>query len=123
MLTDSDRDANNDSSAAPHVRNSRRGSTRDRPLFGGAGRAETRHPKDAAEFDHGDRAGSGPGDLLWHASIQGEGQTVVGFAAFKNHLSYTPHRGSLLATLRDDTAPYKTSKGSLKFAIDKPLPK
>jgi uncharacterized protein YdhG (YjbR/CyaY superfamily) len=52
-----------------------------------------------------------------------EGKTVAGFAAFKNHLSYMPHSGSVLATLRDDTAPYETSKGSLKFAIDKPLPK
>ena len=51
------------------------------------------------------------------------GKTVAGFAAFKNHLSYVPHSGSVLATLRDDTARYETSKGSLKFAVDKPLPK
>jgi uncharacterized protein YdhG (YjbR/CyaY superfamily) len=29
----------------------------------------------------------------------------------------------VLATVADDVAPYETSKGSLKFAIDKPLPK
>jgi uncharacterized protein YdhG (YjbR/CyaY superfamily) len=52
-----------------------------------------------------------------------KGKTVAGFAAFKNHLSYMPHSGSVLGTLGDDTAPYETSKGSLKFAIDKPLPK
>jgi uncharacterized protein YdhG (YjbR/CyaY superfamily) len=52
-----------------------------------------------------------------------KGKTVAGFAAFKNHLSYVPHSGSVLATLRDDVAPYETSKGSLKFAVDKPLPK
>jgi uncharacterized protein YdhG (YjbR/CyaY superfamily) len=51
------------------------------------------------------------------------GKTVAGFAAFKNHLSYLPHSGSVLATLSDDVAPYETSKGSLKFAINKPLPK
>jgi uncharacterized protein YdhG (YjbR/CyaY superfamily) len=51
------------------------------------------------------------------------GKTVAGFAAFKNHLSYLPHNGSVLATLSDDVAPYETSKGSLKFAINKPLPK
>jgi uncharacterized protein YdhG (YjbR/CyaY superfamily) len=51
------------------------------------------------------------------------GKAVAGFAAFKNHLSYVPHSGSVLATLEDDTAPYETSKGSLKFAVDKPLPK
>jgi uncharacterized protein YdhG (YjbR/CyaY superfamily) len=52
-----------------------------------------------------------------------QGKTVAGFAAFQNHLSYLPHSGSVLATVADDVAPYETSKGSLKFAIDKPLPK
>jgi uncharacterized protein YdhG (YjbR/CyaY superfamily) len=51
------------------------------------------------------------------------GKAIAGFAAFKDHLSYVPHSGSVLATLHDDTAPYETSKGSLKFAVDKPLPK
>ena len=50
-------------------------------------------------------------------------KTVAGFAAFKNHLSYLPHSGSVLAELGDDVAGFETSKGSLKFAIDKPLPK
>ena len=52
-----------------------------------------------------------------------QGKAVAGFAAFKNHLTYVPHSGSVLATLPDDTAPYETSKGSLKFPVDKPLPK
>jgi len=51
------------------------------------------------------------------------GKTVAGFAAFKNHLSYLPHSGSVLAELGDEVARYETSKGSLKFAVDKPLPK
>jgi uncharacterized protein YdhG (YjbR/CyaY superfamily) len=51
-----------------------------------------------------------------------QGKTVAGFAAFKNHLSYLPHSGSVLVTLPDDVAPYETSKGSLKFAINNPLP-
>jgi uncharacterized protein YdhG (YjbR/CyaY superfamily) len=51
-----------------------------------------------------------------------QGKTVAGFAAFKNHLSYLPHSGSVLATLPDDVEPYETSKGSLKFAVNKPLP-
>lgn len=51
------------------------------------------------------------------------GKTVAGFAAFKNHLSYLPHSGSVLADLGDDVAGYETSKGSLKFAVYKPLPK
>ena len=52
-----------------------------------------------------------------------KGKTVAGFAAFRNHLSYLPHSGSVLATLAEDTAAYETSKGSLKFPVDKPLPK
>jgi uncharacterized protein YdhG (YjbR/CyaY superfamily) len=51
------------------------------------------------------------------------GKTVAGFAAFKNHLSYLPHSGSVLAELGDEVAAYETSKGSLRFAVDKPLPK
>jgi uncharacterized protein YdhG (YjbR/CyaY superfamily) len=52
-----------------------------------------------------------------------QGKTVAGFAAFKNHLSYFPHSGSVLSMLPDDIAPYESSKGALRFAIDKPLPK
>jgi uncharacterized protein YdhG (YjbR/CyaY superfamily) len=56
-------------------------------------------------------------------SFKVRGKTVAGFAAFKNHLSYLHHSGSVLAELGDDLAGYETSKGALKFAIDKPLPK
>ena len=52
-----------------------------------------------------------------------QGKAVAGFSAFKNHLGYVPHSGSVLATLQDDTVRYETSKGSLKFEVDKPLPK
>jgi len=52
-----------------------------------------------------------------------QGKTVAGFAAFKNHLSYLPHSGSVLAELDHEVARFETSKGSLKFAIDDPLPK
>lgn len=52
-----------------------------------------------------------------------QGKTVAGFAAFKQHLSYLPHSGSVLPALGDDVARYETTKGSLHFAIDKPLPK
>ena len=52
-----------------------------------------------------------------------QGKVVAGFAAFKNHLSYLPHSGSVLSELRDDLAGYKTSSGALQFPVDKPLPK
>jgi uncharacterized protein YdhG (YjbR/CyaY superfamily) len=51
------------------------------------------------------------------------GKTLAGFAAFKQHLSYLPHSGSVLPALGDDVARYEKTKGSLHFAIDKPLPK
>lgn len=50
------------------------------------------------------------------------GKTVAGFAAFKNHLSYLPHSGSVLEKLSGDLASYQSTTGSLHFAIDEPLP-
>ena len=50
------------------------------------------------------------------------GKTVAGFAAFKNHLSYLPHSGSVLEKLGGDLASYQCTKGSLHFAIDESLP-
>ena len=52
-----------------------------------------------------------------------DGKTIAGFAAFKNHLSYLPHSGSVLPVLRDEVANYKTSKGALQFPVDSPLSK
>jgi uncharacterized protein YdhG (YjbR/CyaY superfamily) len=51
------------------------------------------------------------------------GKVVAGFAAFKNHLSYLPHSGSVLPELGDDVAGYGGTKSSLHFPIDRPLPK
>src|SRR5580698_3342021 len=51
------------------------------------------------------------------------GKVIAGFAAFKNHLSYFPHSGSLLVELADDLAGYVTTKRALQFSIDKALPK
>ena len=51
------------------------------------------------------------------------GKAVAGFAAQKQHLSYLPHSGSVLTSLAGDVAGYETSKGTLRFAVDKPLPK
>jgi uncharacterized protein YdhG (YjbR/CyaY superfamily) len=50
------------------------------------------------------------------------GKTVAGFAAFKNHLSYLPHSGSVLNVLERDLAGYEHTKGSLHFPIDQTLP-
>ena len=50
------------------------------------------------------------------------GDVVAGFAAFKNHLSYLPHSGSVFPVLRDEVASFKTSTGALQFPIDSSLP-
>jgi uncharacterized protein YdhG (YjbR/CyaY superfamily) len=52
-----------------------------------------------------------------------QGKVIAGFAAFKNHLSYLPHSGSVLAEISEDLTEYVTTKGSLHFPIDKPLPR
>lgn len=52
-----------------------------------------------------------------------EGKVIAGFAAFKNHLSYLPHSGSVFPELGDELTQYKTTSGALQFPIDKPLPK
>ncbi len=51
------------------------------------------------------------------------GTTVAGFAAFKNHLSYLPHSGTVLGQLGDDLADYTMTKGALHFPVDRPLTK
>ena len=50
------------------------------------------------------------------------GKTVAGFAAFKSHLSYLPHSGSVLIELGDELVGYTWTKGSLHFDIAEPLP-
>ena len=50
------------------------------------------------------------------------GKTIAGFAAFKNHLSYLPHSGSVFPQLKDELKDYSTSTGALRFSIDQPLP-
>lgn len=51
-----------------------------------------------------------------------DGRAVAGYGAFADHLSYLPHSGSVLAALADDLEGWHTTKGSLHFAVDDPLP-
>ena len=50
------------------------------------------------------------------------GKTVAGFAAFKNHLSYLPHSGSVIPQLGKELEGYTSTSGSLHFPVDQPLP-
>lgn len=50
------------------------------------------------------------------------GKALVGYAAFKKHCSFFPMGSAVLDELGDEVAPYRTAKGTLQFAVDKPLP-
>ncbi|HEY3648636.1 MAG TPA: DUF1801 domain-containing protein [Streptosporangiaceae bacterium] len=50
------------------------------------------------------------------------GKTIAGFAAFKNHLSYLPHSGSVFPELKDELRGYSVSSGALRFSTGEPLP-
>jgi uncharacterized protein YdhG (YjbR/CyaY superfamily) len=49
------------------------------------------------------------------------GKVIAGFAAFKNHLSYLPHSGSVLAELASEVSTYPQTKSALHFPVDTPL--
>ncbi|MEI8081610.1 MAG: DUF1801 domain-containing protein, partial [Actinomycetes bacterium] len=51
-----------------------------------------------------------------------DGKAIAGFAAYKQHCSYFPHSGAVLEVLADDLLDYDWSKGTLRFAVDVPLP-
>lgn len=51
------------------------------------------------------------------------GKAIAGFAAFKDHLSYLPHSGSVLSQLGDELAGYAQTKGALHFDVGSALPK
>jgi uncharacterized protein YdhG (YjbR/CyaY superfamily) len=51
-----------------------------------------------------------------------DGKVIAGFAAFKHHLSYLPHSGSVFLELADELASYSKSAGALHFPIGRPLP-
>lgn len=48
--------------------------------------------------------------------------SLVAFAAFKNHCSFFPMSGSVIAAFRKELKDFQTSKGTLRFPLDKPLP-
>jgi uncharacterized protein YdhG (YjbR/CyaY superfamily) len=48
--------------------------------------------------------------------------SLVGYAAFARHCSFFPMNGSLVGSLQAELVKYKTSKGTIQVAVDKPLP-
>jgi uncharacterized protein YdhG (YjbR/CyaY superfamily) len=48
--------------------------------------------------------------------------SLVAFAAFKNHCSLFPMSGSVIEAFKKELKDFQTSKGTLRFPVDKPLP-
>ncbi len=47
---------------------------------------------------------------------------LMGFAAFSNHCSLFPGSLSAMETLKKELSNYETSKGTIRFPLDKPPP-
>jgi len=47
---------------------------------------------------------------------------VASYAAFKGHCSYFPASGRVVEELAEELKGYTTAKGTIQFALDKPLP-
>src|SRR5882724_12070282 len=48
--------------------------------------------------------------------------SLIGFAAFSNHCSLFPMSGSVIAAFKNELKGFQTSKGTIRFPVDKPLP-
>jgi uncharacterized protein YdhG (YjbR/CyaY superfamily) len=47
---------------------------------------------------------------------------LVSYAAFKKHCRFFPLQASLIDEMKDELKNYRTSKGTLQFPLDQPLP-
>jgi uncharacterized protein YdhG (YjbR/CyaY superfamily) len=50
------------------------------------------------------------------------GRALVGFAAFKNHCSLFPYSTKVLETYEEELGSMRTSKGTIQFSSERPLP-
>jgi uncharacterized protein YdhG (YjbR/CyaY superfamily) len=46
---------------------------------------------------------------------------LVGFAAFSNHCSFFPMSASVIEAFKNELKGFQTSKGTIRFPVDKPL--
>jgi uncharacterized protein YdhG (YjbR/CyaY superfamily) len=47
---------------------------------------------------------------------------LVAYAAFKDHCSFFPMSGSVIEAFKTELGDHRTSKGTIQFPVDKPLP-
>jgi uncharacterized protein YdhG (YjbR/CyaY superfamily) len=60
--------------------------------------------------------------LKWGYPVFEENRILFSYAAFKTHLNFFP-TGPALKPFKDELGRFETSKDSIKFPYDKPLPK
>jgi uncharacterized protein YdhG (YjbR/CyaY superfamily) len=56
------------------------------------------------------------------AAFRLDGKLLVAFGARENHCAFYPMSSSTVAAHEDELAKYETSKGTIRFQADKPLP-
>lgn len=56
------------------------------------------------------------------AAFRLNGRPLVAFGATKSHCAFYPMSSSTVEAHKDDLKGYETSKGTIRFAADKPLP-
>ncbi len=55
-------------------------------------------------------------------AVRLNGRLLVGFAAWSNHCSFYPMSSETLKKFRNELRNFQTSKGTLRFSPDKPMP-
>jgi len=85
-------------------------------------RATEEHSPRAPCHARGDLAGSGGNDLLQHACFQGERQGRGRVRLLQESLQLFPALWEGATELAEELADYTWSKGTLQFAVDKPIP-
>lgn len=50
------------------------------------------------------------------------GKPLAAYAAFKDHCSLFPMSGAVTAAMKDELKDYVTSKGTIQFPLQKPMP-
>jgi uncharacterized protein YdhG (YjbR/CyaY superfamily) len=49
-------------------------------------------------------------------------KALIGYAAFANHCGLFPMSAGVMAALREELSAYETSKGGIRFPVDRPVP-
>jgi uncharacterized protein YdhG (YjbR/CyaY superfamily) len=60
--------------------------------------------------------------ISYHIPVYKQNGPLVGFAAFKQHCSFFVMGTSVMKAYKDELKAYATSKGTIRFPAEKPLP-